>query len=76
MMKFECGVRNTGKEAASCPTSLSLPLFRRLRPFVLFAFANRLQFDIETKAAHFLDEHVEALRNTSLEGVVTLTIAS
>src|SRR3546814_14844587 len=30
------------------------------------------QLDIETKRTHFLDEHVEALRNAGLEGIVAL----
>src|SRR5690606_10670980 len=49
-------------------------LFRRLRPrvLVLVALVERREFDVETQRTHFLHEHVEALRDAGLEGVVAL----
>ena len=49
------------------------PLLRCLQHLaVIVLVEDRLQFDIEAEAAHFLHEHVEALRNAGLEGVVAL----
>ena len=36
------------------------------------AFVDAIELDVEAEAAHFLDEHVEALRDAGLERVVAL----
>src|SRR6185503_15557589 len=46
-------------------------LFGRERWRFLVAL-DAVQFDVQTEAAHLLDEHVEALRDAGLEGVVAL----
>src|SRR3546814_983684 len=53
----------------------AVPLSRRERGKTLSGVVDDFgvgQLDIETKRTHFLDEHVEALRNAGLEGIVAL----